>query len=474
MKKNIIILIFLSIFLGVTSCSNWLDVKPKKTVEEEELFSREIGFKEALTAAYIKMANTNLYAKNLSYGFIDVLGQRYENGTGTDSYQDELYYTFPSKLTEDYTTTIWNKMYNVIADLNNLLYWVDKNKYVFTTENYYEIIKGEALGLRAFLHFDLLRMYGPIYKEQPAAKSICYRSTFSREVTELLPANVVVDSIVLDLKHAESLLADTDPLLFDFPQDELEEDYEMSGDRFLVYRHKRMNLYAVKAMLARVYMYAQDKDNAVKYAKEVVDSKVFNLVSDNSVDRIFSTEIIFSIYVDKFVDQVATDFGKNSKWSISDRQFLNELFDVANDGSNDIRMREGVGFDYDTFSAMTRKYKQDNMWVSTEGTIPLIRLPEMYYILAECESNDDVSADYLNKVREARGIDGTSYKNSASKKLTEIEKEYRKEFYGEGQLFFFYKRHFYTTFLHCPVSLLVEKNYIFNLPENEQLFGKTN
>ena len=114
------------------------------------------------------------------------------------------------------------------------------------------------------------------------------------------------------------------------------------------------------------------------------------------------------------------------------------------------------------------------MWVSTEGTIPLIRLPEMYYILAECESDDDVSADYLNKVREARGIDGTSYKNSASKKLTEIEKEYRKEFYGEGQLFFFYKRHFYTTFLHCPVSLLVEKNYIFNLPENEQLFGKTN
>ena len=80
MRKNIIISAVLVLFVGMTSCSGWLDVKPKKTVEEEELFSREIGFKEALTAAYIKMANTNLYAKNLSYGFIDILGQRYENG----------------------------------------------------------------------------------------------------------------------------------------------------------------------------------------------------------------------------------------------------------------------------------------------------------------------------------------------------------------------------------------------------------
>lgn len=234
-----------------------------------------------------------------------------------------------------------------------------------------------------------------------------------------------------------------------------------------------MNLYAVKAMLARVYLYMQDKENAMKYANEVIDSKIFTLVADNTFDRIYSTEIIFSIYVDKFEDQVKNEFTRGA-FSISDRQFLNELFDVASDGGNDIRMREGVGFDYDTFSAATRKFKQDNMWASTEGTIPLIRLPEMYYILAECEENDDLSADYLNKVREMRGIDATSYKNNASRKLTEIEKEYRKELYGEGQLFYFYKRNFYTNFLHCPVAQMTEKNYVFSLPENEQLFGKTN
>ena len=58
--------------------------------------------------------------------------------------------------------------------------------------------------------------------------------------------------------------------------------------------------------------------------------------------------------------------------------------------------------------------------------------------------------------------------------LDEIEKEYRKEFYGEGQLFFFYKRHAYTTFLHSPVNQMAESNYMFSWPDNETLFGKTN
>ena len=195
MKKYIV-----SICLGLlllSACSDWLDVKPKTTVEEEEVFSRELGFKEALTGAYIKMASPGLYARNLSYGFLDILGQRYYNYR----YNNELYYTFPSTKTEDFTEAIWGEMYNIIANLNNLLYYCDKNRQVFTTDHYYEIIKGEALGLRAFLHFDLLRMYGPVYKEHPAARRIAYRTEFNREPKEMQPSNVVVDSIISDLKQ---------------------------------------------------------------------------------------------------------------------------------------------------------------------------------------------------------------------------------------------------------------------------------
>lgn len=91
-----------------------------------------------------------------------------------------------------------------------------------------------------------------------------------------------------------------------------------------------------------------------------------------------------------------------------------------------------------------RKYKQENLWASTEGTVVLIRLSEMYYILAECAATPGEAAEFLNKVRNIRGVDPVVC--TEANRLDEIEKEYRKEFYGEGQLFFFYKRHAYTTF----------------------------
>lgn len=463
--RNCIITIGLCVLL-FCSCSDWLDVKPKTTVEEEEVFSRELGFKEALTGIYIKMTSPGLYARNLSYGFLDILGQRYQF---VNWYQNELYYTFPSTKTESYTEVIWGEMYNVIANVNNLLYYCDKNRQVFTTEHYYEIIKGEALGLRAFLHFDLLRMYGPIYKENPAARRIAYRTEFNNEPKEMQPSNVVVDSIIADLKRAEMLLQDTDPLNFEFPV--TDESEMLSGkDAFLVYRHKRMNLYAVKALLARVYLYAGNKVEAARYAGQVVESGYFELIGDAS-DVLRSKEILFSVHVDKF-DQQVKEITEGVDYSIMFESFFNELFDVANDGTNDVRVREGVAFDRSNGKIAMRKYRQENLWESTRGAVVLIRLSEMYYILAECAERAEDASVFLNKVREMRGIEPVVC--DENNRLSEIEKEYRKEFYGEGQLFFFYKRHGYPTFLHCPLNNMVEANYMFSWPDNESLFGKTN
>ena len=113
----------------------------------------------------------------------------------------------------------------------------------------------------------------------------------------------------------------------------------------------------------------------------------------------------------------------------------------------------------------------------------MIRITEMYYIAAECrmEAGPDYdkskALDYLNTVRRHRGI---AQAEELPASLTdaevkeEIYKEYRKEFYGEGQLFYFYKRNGYTTFLHSPLSNMTESNYMFSWPDDETLFGKTN
>lgn len=131
-----------------------------------------------------------------------------------------------------------------------------------------------------------------------ATKRIAYRTQFDSEVAVIQPTNVVMDSIIADLKAAEILLTGTDPLNFDFPTKESEEE-SMAGDRFLTYRHKRMNLYAVKALLARAYLYVGNKTEAKKYANEVISSSYFDLIGDTN-DPLRSKEILFSIYVDDF------------------------------------------------------------------------------------------------------------------------------------------------------------------------------
>lgn len=468
--KNSIIIWLLGATLGLASCSNWLTVEPKGIMEEEEMFSREMGFKEALAGVYLQMASGSLYGRELSYGFLDILGQCYQQkeGSGNFPYQERGYYQFPSATTESMTNSIWRNMYNVIANVNNLLYWTDRNRQVFATDGYYEIVKGEALALRAFLHFDLLRMFGPVYKENEDSYAIVYRTAFNRETKTLLPARTVVDSIVRDLKAAEEILAKKDPLNFEFPVT-VNDEMAMGGDVFLTYRHKRMNLYAVKGLLARVYLYAGNKTEAAKYAKEVVESGYFDLVSDNSVDRVYSTEILFSIYVDKLDEQVQGDFSTRGGFYVSEPSFLSEHFSVAEDGANDIRYREGTAFATDAFGKYSLKYEQSGAWISIQNTIPLIRLSEMYYILAECEDDLSVSANYLSDVRSARGLDAVGY--SADQKEAAITKEYRKEFYAEGQLFYYYKRLFKSTFLHCPVSPMNESNYRFSYPDDEVLFG---
>lgn len=456
--------------LWCSACSDWLNVEPKTTVKEEELFSREIGFKEALTGIYIQMGSSGLYGRNLSYGFLDILGQCYQpkDASGDFYYQKKAWYEFPSDKTESMTNTIWTEMYSVIANVNNLLYWIDRKKEVFTTDRYYEVIKGEALGLRAFLHFDLLRMFGPVYQKNKEGLSVCYRSTFDRNSREILPAYAVADSILVDLYAAEQVLEVKDPLNFNFPRT-VNDAMGYDGDGFLTMRHKRMNLYAVKALLARVNMWMDNKGEAEKYASEVVHSGYFGLISDNSADRIFSSEILFSIYIDNFDLQVKNDFSWRGSWHIVETDFLNDYFDVRVDGSNDIRYREGSGFIHDASGQFVQKYNQEGLWTSLENTVPLIRLPEMYYILAECAEEDDVAAGYLNEVREARGLEAVALANEAKEEA--LIKEYRKEFYAEGQLFFFYKRRFKTTFLHCPLGKMSESNYQFSIPDDEVLFG---
>jgi len=70
--------------------------------------------------------------------------------------------------------------------------------------------------------------------------------------------------------------------------------------------------------------------------------------------------------------------------------------------------------------------------------IPMIRLGELYLIAAESRSEDiGAGVAFVNKLRANRGVSGLQ---SLTREV--LQYEYIRELYGEGQLFFMYKRMF--------------------------------
>ena len=105
----------------------------------------------------------------------------------------------------------------------------------------------------------------------------------------------------------------------------------------------------------------------------------------------------------------------------------------------------------------------------TSGTdmIPAIRLSEMYYIMGEYFAYKDEfskAGEMLDKVRYARGISTTNLASSIGSLEvfhTHLIKEMRREFVGEGQMFFQYKR-----LDQKPKDNVV---FVFDKPNNEDI-----
>ena len=443
--------------LSTTSCS-WFDVNPKTDVEAEDLFSTPDGFESALAGIYIASTERQAYGDNWTFGFMDKLVQSYDNIPQTENASTIYDYT-RSGGSKDTQASMWQRSYFLIANANNLLRWLDKNgETVIVNEEQKRMLRGEALAWRAFLHFDLLRAWGPIYKNNPKAKSIPYRKVADNSKLPLLPADSVGKLILADIDSAQVLM-------------EYERNKSLSGSS----RRFRLNYWAITALKARVNLYLGNKEVAAACARDVIDNSGLTLASTNNGDPAFTTETLFGINIyqmdENYTDLFSRGPGFESQYYLRSDKF-DQIFERKGEGVNDIRCRDYAFFIYaDQQEAITRKYQTavNNLYM-----VPLIRIPEMYYILCESLPLNE-AASYITQVMEYRGLNG--YQNFTSEEAREeaLEKEYRKEFYAEGQYFFFLKSHGRTDFLLRPsdVPQMTEAQYVFPLPDAEKEYGWT-
>ena len=461
MKKVIIYTLLMFGCLSIlTSCEDWFDVSPKVEIKEDDLFKDEDGYFDALVGVYSIMASENLYGKNMTMGFMDALVQNYYITSAAHPFYYASKYDYTHNASQTIIDKFWEKMYEAVVNTNNVLTRLEKaSKSMFSDDNY-NLIKGEALALRAYLHFDLLRMFGPSFKMDKDRKCIPYVKTVSKENTPYSSPVEVVNACVADLEKALTCLVN----------DPVKNSVQETDNIYL------MNVYAVQGLLARVYMYGDNKGKALEYALKLVDNDSLPLTTNISGvrnDRVFSQELLFGLFVDK-ISTWADDFFKSSSMGYDLQQleyYLDLMYDKTAGLGNDVRYSEL--FDIADYYGKQKKYLQlstDNY--NAKYRVPMLRLSEIYYIAAECTTDLGEAARWLNLVRKARNLEEKKF-NSFSEVQAYLTAEYRREFYSEGQLFYRYKWLNASAIDYCTINIAdkLEQVYILPLPDQEKEFG---
>lgn len=479
--KNKAIIIFATLLLlGSSSCKKFLTVTPVTNISDVQFFTNELAFKEALNGVYVRMAENNSYGRSLSYGVTDVLAGMYLGGANVlpTSYQAVFSGTYVSgnATALGLTEPIWSHGYNVLANLNRLIEALDEvNPAIFTGDNY-NILRGEAYGLRAMLHFDLLRLFGKSTRAGGMAEpSIPYRTKYNNEVSPRLTGAEVMEKINADLAVADEMLQN-DPIRTRI-QPSTDDLYLVIGSRRL-----RFNYYAAKGLQARVSLWADDKPAALAAAEEVIAAVGNNHFSwtsngaftaaDAERDRILSMENMFTVYV----PLLSTNYllllepqGTNASFNIDlarvNLQYENSIIDLrAQWLIRTSQVNQKLYF--------SKLYQPENMNVNYAKRIPVMRIPEMFYIAAECliDSDPEKAISYVNAVRQRRLLPALATSLNAATIQDEIRKEYWKEFPLEGQMFYYYKRKGATA-VPGVSGTFSQDRYVLPLPVSEVEFG---
>lgn len=208
--KNSLLIIFIPICLF--SCSKWLDVIPADRIVEEQVFDTQTGFYSALNGVYLDLLNANLYGASLGPEFIEILAQQYNIRPANVEYTTAINHQYTNDFPKRKLQGIWDASYKSILNCNLILKNADEQTGILQ-KNASDIIKGETHALRAFLHFDLFRLFGPVYKNNPADLSIPYMDKVGVSSNPLLPANTLLEEVLNDLTIAEGLLLESDPII---------------------------------------------------------------------------------------------------------------------------------------------------------------------------------------------------------------------------------------------------------------------
>lgn len=438
----------LAVTMFCLSCNKYLEVEPADKFLDDQVFSNKYSIEAALNGIYLNVVKENLYGGNLSTTVVDAMAQYYNTSNATHKLNAITSFTYTNVSSQTIYANTWSAAYTAILNLNIFSQKLASVNLPSLPENEKNIMLGEAKALKAMIGFDMLRLFGPVYKVDSLSKAVPYPSVIGSEVAPTLTAVAVMDSVLADLGKALNLL-DNDPV----KREGVINPATATSGNFYLGRNRRMNYYAVLALTARANLYRGNKGLALYYSERLINeaTKWFPwsapAANPSAPDRVFSSELLFG------PDNIDL-YNMHKSWlaavNVTSSSLLIPFYDatagadrlaeVYERQDNDYRYK--LWWDMDITSTLGVKTCFKFVEPSTLNNAfrymqPLIRISEMYLIAAETTQDAARQRYYLNQLQFNRGIQNLPDGFDAT---AEIEKAYKKEFWGEGQLFFFYKR----------------------------------
>lgn len=437
----------LAIAILLFSCDSFTEV----SVPESQLIGSAV-FKNTATA---NTALSDIYSRLRESGIAS--GTTVSTTLLIGSYADELTFFGNNTNIEQFDkhtllasntllTSLWSLSYGQIYAVNAVLEGV-QNSPSITGEDRNRLM-GEALFIRAYIHFYLVNLFGDV----PYVLTTNYSQN---TIISKSPQLKIWQFIVKDLTKAESLLPKSYP----------------TSERV------RVNKTVATAMLARVYLYTENWIEAEKQATTVIDNPAYSWESNpelvfvkNSPSIIWSLQSGSAGLNTNDAKTFAFSSGPPAKSSLSEN-----LWNAFEPG--DLRktlwikkVTNGTNTWYQPY-----KYKRSTATASSAEYTILFRLAEQYLIRAEARVHRENFAgaqEDLNRIRNRAGLINTTANTSESLRIAILNERRFELFTEQGHRWFDLKRTANAANVLSPIKVgWRATDLLLPLPENELILN---
>jgi hypothetical protein len=449
-KKIIIAILFLS---GVSACSKVLDKNPESDLDGSTRFNSIEDYEFSLLGAYSLFRDTDYYGSfdgnsNAYVGLPDILADNFFESVESLG-NERVFSRWRYAEDEDQIENTWLAAYRIISQANITLRGLDR--LAGDHPGAVNRIQGQALAIRAMVHFDLLRYWAEDYDRNSTSPGVPYISVYDYEQ---MPSRGTVKETY------DKIFADLYQALASF--DNMDEDINTS-DRSLI------DADVVHALLARIHLYANQLDSAIDNASYIIDryplapmDEFADIWKDASL-----AEVVWSYAFDAGQGRIG---GHIFSPDINAAQYWPNPTLLNSYDAGDIRYDAYFGDVPDDFgdvrTVLIKHEAKAAQQQNPDGVVDFkaFRTGEMYLIRAEAYARkggafEALGMDDLNTLRAARIVGYTDEALTGTALINAIAMERRKELVAEGHRWFDLKRTtrtinrtFCTNFCNLPPS----------------------